>query len=386
MMNPNNNNLYNHKNTLGAETSARAQNGLLVPSTSAYRNKIWCHSCQRVFSSLNVNAIQSVCPCCRNIGYPLINWTSVPRPLAVTHTSEFIHSLDRSLFSSRPSQPSQPALPFADSPVRTAGLNANHYEPFSITPFRRRSLIFGSFMTPRNLIPLSLNFTRPSEPTLPSDQTVNSPMQVEVDHHTIDGQSENNHQQDQSEEPINNDSHSNERGSRPIRQLSELMILAQLIGRLFRSLESRADDISTSDTESHDDVSESESGLPGRHSVNRDTSHFPLVIFTIGTISRDDDSDLDQIIQSLLSTRSQGKKPASAEAIQSLERFNYGDPSHNDAKEECAVCQYDYKHGDELVKLPCSHDYHKDCVVKWLEQNDSCPSCRRSIEVESTAN
>jgi len=49
----------------------------------------------------------------------------------------------------------------------------------------------------------------------------------------------------------------------------------------------------------------------------------------------------------------------------------------------CAVCQDNYKVGDTVCKLPCGHEYHKDCVHPWLERHCTCPVCRHEVGEES---
>ncbi|KAF4376401.1 hypothetical protein G4B88_000089 [Cannabis sativa] len=35
--------------------------------------------------------------------------------------------------------------------------------------------------------------------------------------------------------------------------------------------------------------------------------------------------------------------------------------------------------GSEATKLPCTHAYHKQCVVEWLQVSKFCPNCRVEI-------
>ncbi|KAL6136137.1 hypothetical protein ACLB2K_061438 [Fragaria x ananassa] len=45
---------------------------------------------------------------------------------------------------------------------------------------------------------------------------------------------------------------------------------------------------------------------------------------------------------------------------------------------ECPICKemFAQKKGTSITKLPCSHYYHRDCVVPWLQINHLCPTCR----------
>ncbi|XP_057693910.1 serine/arginine repetitive matrix protein 2-like isoform X2 [Corythoichthys intestinalis] len=43
---------------------------------------------------------------------------------------------------------------------------------------------------------------------------------------------------------------------------------------------------------------------------------------------------------------------------------------------QCQICFCDYERGERLRMLPCFHDYHADCVDRWLQENATCPICR----------
>ncbi|XP_033886392.1 RING finger protein 122-like isoform X1 [Acipenser ruthenus] len=45
----------------------------------------------------------------------------------------------------------------------------------------------------------------------------------------------------------------------------------------------------------------------------------------------------------------------------------------------CAVCLEEFKAKDELGVCPCSHAFHKKCLVKWLEIRSVCPMCNKLI-------
>ncbi|CAD6218464.1 unnamed protein product [Miscanthus lutarioriparius] len=37
--------------------------------------------------------------------------------------------------------------------------------------------------------------------------------------------------------------------------------------------------------------------------------------------------------------------------------------------EECVICKTTYKSRQRMIKLPCSHCYHADCITRWLKIN-----------------
>ncbi|XP_063047233.1 RING finger protein 122 isoform X1 [Engraulis encrasicolus] len=45
----------------------------------------------------------------------------------------------------------------------------------------------------------------------------------------------------------------------------------------------------------------------------------------------------------------------------------------------CAVCLEEFRSRDELGVCPCSHAFHKKCLVKWLEIRSVCPMCNKPI-------
>ena len=47
---------------------------------------------------------------------------------------------------------------------------------------------------------------------------------------------------------------------------------------------------------------------------------------------------------------------------------------------DCAICIDKLKKGNEIVKLPCNHLFHVDCIKSYfLNYNNKCPMCRSNI-------
>jgi len=59
----------------------------------------------------------------------------------------------------------------------------------------------------------------------------------------------------------------------------------------------------------------------------------------------------------------------------------------DDFNEICVICQNDFEKDDEVVTLPCDHEYHKNCIKSWLTQNScKCPTCRNVVDGTSISN
>ncbi|XP_059653979.1 probable E3 ubiquitin-protein ligase XERICO [Cornus florida] len=64
--------------------------------------------------------------------------------------------------------------------------------------------------------------------------------------------------------------------------------------------------------------------------------------------------------------------PATKSSVEALEKVRMIEGS----KDQCIICLEKFEVGSEVTCMPCSHIYHEDCLVHWLELNNSCPVCR----------
>mmetsp|Transcript_11888 Transcript_11888/g.18237 ORF Transcript_11888/g.18237 Transcript_11888/m.18237 type:complete len:338 (-) Transcript_11888:118-1131(-) len=97
----------------------------------------------------------------------------------------------------------------------------------------------------------------------------------------------------------------------------------------------------------------------------------------------------------------QGQEGVSDEAREQWERFSfktvdapeekgkkkgaYGSLVQDDDDEEpsCTICLCEYENGDALVRLPCNHIYHEECITSWTDGHSKCPLC--NVDLESIA-
>ena len=50
--------------------------------------------------------------------------------------------------------------------------------------------------------------------------------------------------------------------------------------------------------------------------------------------------------------------------------------------EACSICQDDFAEGDKWVQMPCGHFFHGDCLMPWLKEHNTCPTCRATVDEE----
>ncbi|KAH8798336.1 hypothetical protein F5884DRAFT_864021 [Xylogone sp. PMI_703] len=75
--------------------------------------------------------------------------------------------------------------------------------------------------------------------------------------------------------------------------------------------------------------------------------------------------------------------PASSAAIAAVMKTELnGEMLDLELKGECSVCKDEVAVGDEVAVLPCNpkHWFHEPCVSTWLDQQNTCPICRKSIK------
>ena len=60
-------------------------------------------------------------------------------------------------------------------------------------------------------------------------------------------------------------------------------------------------------------------------------------------------------------------------------RFPWANQAELSYSEKCAVC---WEKLDKARRLPCAHVFHHNCLRSWLEQDTSCPTCRKSLQDE----
>lgn len=73
-------------------------------------------------------------------------------------------------------------------------------------------------------------------------------------------------------------------------------------------------------------------------------------------------------------------KAATKSSIQRLEKLRVDNRSI--AERSCAICFEEFPLGSQIIRLGCSHTFHEDCIVRWLQESHLCPLCRFALPSE----
>ncbi|XP_060212190.1 E3 ubiquitin-protein ligase SIRP1-like [Lycium barbarum] len=65
--------------------------------------------------------------------------------------------------------------------------------------------------------------------------------------------------------------------------------------------------------------------------------------------------------------------PACESAMELLKKKEVDEECTND---DCVICLEKLGKENELLCMPCSHRFHGDCIIHWLENGHCCPLCR----------
>jgi len=88
----------------------------------------------------------------------------------------------------------------------------------------------------------------------------------------------------------------------------------------------------------------------------------------------------NQLLHSLLQAGQGGRRsspPASASVVTALPDVTLDGPAlSQSANTTCSVCLDDFAEGNVVKQLPCRHTYHPQCLLPWLKEHNTCPSCR----------
>lgn len=81
---------------------------------------------------------------------------------------------------------------------------------------------------------------------------------------------------------------------------------------------------------------------------------------------------------------------ASEVAIENMPKVEFregffGVTGEGAAPAECCCCMDEFGPQKTIVRTPCAHYYHYDCLKEWLKMAKTCPLCRKDLDEEQPA-
>ncbi|KAE8352529.1 hypothetical protein BDV28DRAFT_124255 [Aspergillus coremiiformis] len=115
------------------------------------------------------------------------------------------------------------------------------------------------------------------------------------------------------------------------------------------------------------------------------------ILSTLLSLDRQGDAvysqeELDRVISQLIDQNARGTAPppAAPSAIQSLPKKKIDrEMLGHEGKAECSICMDPVELDTEVTVLPCKHWFHYNCIEMWLSQHNTCPHCRRGINISA---
>ncbi|KAL6977665.1 RING-type E3 ubiquitin transferase [Sarracenia purpurea var. burkii] len=148
------------------------------------------------------------------------------------------------------------------------------------------------------------------------------------------------------------------------------LALDEALARSLEELEEDLDDLNIS----HSDATES------REVSSREEN----AVTHVNEDLTQDDVDPDHMTYEQLVALGESSCPhkgLSEEVISRLptSKYKMGFLSKQKEEKECVICCMPYKDKDKMTTLPCTHEYHKECIGRWLLLNKCCPVCKKDL-------
>lgn len=121
----------------------------------------------------------------------------------------------------------------------------------------------------------------------------------------------------------------------------------------------------------------------------RTTSSFLDMVVNILGMNNQDEGNMEQIINYIMAndTNRYGNPPASKKVVEELEKVCINDENLTSIKLStgelsCSVCKDEFEVKQNLITLPCKHNFHDECILPWLKERNSCPTCRYELPTD----
>ena len=153
--------------------------------------------------------------------------------------------------------------------------------------------------------------------------------------------------------------------------------------------------LNNSNSQNNLNNSQIENGGNHRHNINslnrraenlRNRANHIVELLTNYIFIQNNNDNIDNIISHIMlhDTNKYGNPPAAKKAIENLKKYKINEEKIKEFgfENSCAVCKDEFNIGEECLSMPCNHNFHKDCIIPWLNERNSCPVCRYELPTD----
>ncbi|VDP90848.1 unnamed protein product [Echinostoma caproni] len=117
-----------------------------------------------------------------------------------------------------------------------------------------------------------------------------------------------------------------------------------------------------------------------QHMAHRRLSHYISEHFELRTSKSANSGSKDKSVENNPDNSQEDPAPDSSteSKFHSTDKSSWSEKPEESTPEVCAIC---WEPMHTWRRLPCRHDFHESCLRSWLEQNPTCPTCRRDLGI-----
>ena len=125
-------------------------------------------------------------------------------------------------------------------------------------------------------------------------------------------------------------------------------------------------------------------------SINHNTLNYPRAISLRDLLRTlylnyyeeyDSNTSLETFINSTFENRTKLKKVISDSELEKLKPQKFIKINETETNIQCPILCYNFEENEEIIKLPCNHNYNCEAIIKWLSQeSNTCPVCRHEFD------
>ena len=116
--------------------------------------------------------------------------------------------------------------------------------------------------------------------------------------------------------------------------------------------------------------------------VNRRQSFIDLINNLSQNYTNEENSVLENFINSTFeNAKEKFKKVISDYELEKLKPHIFIKNNETETNGQCPIYCYNFEENEEIIKLPCNHNFNCEGIIKWLTQeSNTCPVCRYEFD------